>query len=77
MFKLVKFLIIFLVGNILSIKDIPNIKDKINDAVYSKKNAVVNIQEVRLRNRTTNFDLFIDRVMESFIVTHIDVAIVY
>ena len=67
MYKLVPLSLICFVGKILSVKDIPNIMDKVIDAVYSKKSIVMDIQEPRHSKRTENIDLFIDRVMESFI----------
>ena len=67
MLKLVIFFLICCVGDILSIKDIPNLKAKVGDAITNKKSLILEQQELRRKKKTENIDLFIDRVMEYFV----------
>ena len=67
MLKLVIFLLICCVGDILCIKDIPNVKAKVCEAVTDKKSMILEDQELRRKTRAENIDLFIGRVIECFI----------
>ena len=67
MFKLVIFLLICCVGDILCIKDIPQINAKVFKAVTDKKSMILEHQELRRKKRAENIDLFIGRIIECFI----------
>ena len=67
MFKLVIFLLICCVGDILCIKDIPHVNAKVFKAVADKKGMILEHQELRRKKRAENIDLFIGRIIECFI----------
>ena len=67
MFNLVIFLLICCFGDILCIKDIPNVKAKVSKAVTDKKSMILKQQELRRKKRAENIDLFIGRIIECFI----------
>ena len=67
MFKLVIFLLICCVGDIWCIKDIPHVNAKVFKAVADKKSMILEHQELRLKKRAENIDLFIGRIIEYYI----------
>ena len=67
MYKQVQFLLIFCVGFILCVKDIPGINAKIDDAIASKKSIVLERQEERHNKRVEKIDLLLERIMQCFV----------
>ena len=61
--KLLKILLLYCIGNILSVKDIPRMKDKVCDAITRHKSILLNQQAARRELRVEHIDRLLDEVI--------------